>query len=101
MARYTAQEALEMICDEFHSGGELDIEEDLRFPLPHLSDEDDERDPSPSPPLSPSPSWSPSLSPSLSPPLSHHCHHHYLHSQNGQDHQALFKVAEGREKGGE
>ena len=45
-----------MICDEFDSGGEIDIEENFSFPLPHPSD-DDERDPSPSPPpLSPSPS---------------------------------------------
>ena len=37
MARYTAEEALEMIRNEFDSRGELDIEEDLSFPLPHLS----------------------------------------------------------------
>ena len=69
MARYTAEEALEMICDESDSGGELDIEEDLSFPLPHLSD-DNEGEPSPSPspyllpllPLSPSLSLSSSLS---------------------------------------
>ena len=56
MSRYTAEEALEMICDQFDSGGELDIEEDFRFPLPHPSDDDDEGDLSLSPPLSPSPS---------------------------------------------
>ena len=58
---YTAEEAVEMICD----GGELDIAEDLSFPLPHLSD-DDKGEPSPSP----SPSSSVPLSPSLSPSLS-------------------------------
>ena len=35
MVRYIVEEALEMICDEFDSRGELVIE-DLSFPLPHL-----------------------------------------------------------------
>ena len=41
MARYTAEEALGVICDEFDSGGELDIEEDLSFPLPDPEDDDE------------------------------------------------------------
>lgn len=56
MSRLTADETLEMFLDGFDidSGGELDIEEDPEFLLPHYSDSDnsdDERvrhDPGPS-----------------------------------------------------
>ena len=62
MARYTREEALEMILDEFDSGGELEIEEDVSFPLPHRGG-DDEMEPSPSPPPFPLPSGPLSPSP--------------------------------------
>ena len=52
MSRLTTNKALEMLFldrfDELDSGGELDIEEDPDFPLPHYSDSDisdDERAP--------------------------------------------------------
>ena len=52
MSRLTTNEALKMLFldgfDELDSGGELDIEEDPDFPLPHYSDSDisdDERAP--------------------------------------------------------
>ena len=38
---YTTEEALEMICQEYDSGGEIDIEEDWRFPLQHTQDDSD------------------------------------------------------------
>jgi len=66
MAMYTTEEALEMICQEYDSGGEIDIEEDWRFPLQHTEDDSDVdmgvpmQSPSMLPPLSP-----PSVSPSL------------------------------------
>ena len=68
MARYTAEEAIGLICNEFDSGGELDIEEELNFPLPDPYDDDEMEMPSPS--LSPSPPLSPSPAASLSPPPS-------------------------------
>ena len=48
MSRLTADEALEMLFldgfEDLDSGGELDIEEDPDFPLPHYSDSDDSDD---------------------------------------------------------
>ena len=46
MSRLTADQALEMVfiddsCD-LDSGGELDIDEDPDFPLPHYSDSENE-----------------------------------------------------------
>lgn len=55
MARYTTEEALDMLYDDFDSSGEVDIEED---PLPYCEDEQDGES---SPPHSPSPSPSTSL----------------------------------------
>jgi len=72
MALYTTEEALEMICQEYDSGGEIDIEEDWRFPLQHTEDDSDVdmgvpmQSPSMLPPLSPPPLLSPSsVSPSV------------------------------------
>ena len=48
MSRLTADEALEMLFldgyEDLDSGGELEIEEDPEFPLPHYSDSDDSDD---------------------------------------------------------
>ena len=67
MTSYTVDEVLGMICDEYDSGGENDIDEDWSFPLPHSEDEGDvemgepsllplsPRPVSPSPPVSPTP----------------------------------------------
>ncbi len=45
MSLLTAEQALEMVfmsdADDFDSGGELDIEEDPAFPLPHGDDSSD------------------------------------------------------------
>ena len=72
MAMCTAEEASQMIWDDFDSGGELDIEEDPSFPLPLDEDECDPSLLSPllSAALSPEPSLS--TSQSSSPPQSPH-----------------------------
>ena len=48
MSRFTADRALEMVfmedSDDLDFGGELDIEEDPDFPLPHYSDSEIESD---------------------------------------------------------
>jgi len=45
MSYYTREQALEMVLqDDLDSGGEIDIEEDPDFPLPHSSDSDEPGD---------------------------------------------------------
>ena len=64
MSMLTADEALDLFFmdgfGDLDSGGELDIEEDPEFPLPHHSDSDnsDDDDPSASAAHHPSPSYS-------------------------------------------
>ena len=45
MSYYTREQALEMVLrDDLDSGGEINIEEDPDFPLPHSSDSDEPGD---------------------------------------------------------